>query len=277
MESLSPQTVLEPASGSAVEAETLAVLHQRIAEKQPAAKELAGVGEFMGRAAKLVISDREQQLADERREAMEQTAIERRKQANIDALVRGAGEGYIGCRLNNYRVSHPQQTKVVDALQDYIASIQEHVAAGRGIILYGPVGTGKDHLLFAMARAVMLLMKDFTIAWHNGQDWFGEVRDAMDSGVAETKTIRQLSQPDLLVLSDPLPPTGNLSPHMATMLYRAIDDRYSRNRITFVSVNVANDDEADSRMGAPTWDRLCDGAFKLHCAWPSYRKPFRVE
>jgi DNA replication protein DnaC len=57
------------------------------------------------------------------------------------------------------------------------------------------------------------------------------------------------------------------------MLYRAVEARYAAGKPTIVTVNVANDGEADLRLGAPTWDRLCHGAGKIKCEWPSYRQP----
>jgi hypothetical protein len=33
--------------------------------------------------------------------------------------------------------------------------------------------------------------------------------------------------------------------------------------------------QAIKRMGAATWDRLCHGAWRVRCEWPSYRKSKR--
>jgi hypothetical protein len=51
--------------------------------------------------------------------------------------------------------------------------------------------------------------------------------------------------------------------------------RYIRGVPTICTVNVNDDAEADERFSVPTWDRLCDGAWKIRCAWESYRKPSR--
>jgi hypothetical protein len=67
-----------------------------------------------------------------------------------------------------------------------------------------------------------------------------------------------------------------LTTYQAGWLYRAIDRRYStRGKVTIVTVNVANDAEADKRMGAATWDRLCHGAWRVRCEWPSFRQARR--
>jgi DNA replication protein DnaC len=68
---------------------------------------------------------------------------------------------------------------------------------------------------------------------------------------------------------------GALTQHQATMLYRLVDARYSKGVPTICTVNVASDAEADERMGAATWDRLCHDAWKFNCNWPTYRKPAR--
>lgn len=164
----------------------------------------------------------------------------------------------------------------MERLGEYVKRAAANVDEGRGIVLYGPVGTGKDHLLHAVAREVVTRVPGTTVEWINGLDWYGEIRDAMgDSQRTEASLIRPLVNAGLLVLSDPLPAFGVLSQHMGAMLYRLVDARYRALRPTFVSLNVQDDNEADSRLGAPTWDRLIDGAYQLFCNWPSFRRPHR--
>lgn len=185
-----------------------------------------------------------------------------------------AGARYVGCTLANYEVTNDRQRRVVDHLRGYLDSLDENLLNCRGIVLFGPVGTGKDHLLFATLREIVNWREDVTVCWKNGQDWFGDVRDAMDTDVAEAKLMRMLTRATVAVISDPLPPMGGLGAHMATMLYRVIDDRYNAKLPTFVSVNVKDNAEAVASMGSATWDRLCGGAYKIHCNWASHRKPF---
>jgi DNA replication protein DnaC len=84
--------------------------------------------------------------------------------------------------------------------------------------------------------------------------------------------VNRMVQPDVLYLSDPLPPFGNLTAHQATMLFRILDARYSRSKPTWVSVNVVSGLELDERIGAQNGDRLRDNAICILCDWPSYRK-----
>jgi DNA replication protein DnaC len=112
----------------------------------------------------------------------------------------------------------------------------------------------------------------------NGSDWFGDLRNAIDdeNAASEKSMLHKLGAPDLLLVSDPLPPIGNLSQHQATMLYRLVERRYFAGKITIVTVNVADDSEAESRMGVPTWDRLKHRAWVVRCYWESHRQPSRV-
>lgn len=208
----------------------------------------------------------EQIAAAERREAdaREYEAHERMKE-----LIRQAGLRYAKCGFDTFKVTTEYQRSVVLAVREYM----DRDNRSEGLVLYGPCGTGKDHLAFAVAAKAAYDGTD--VIWLNGQDWFGQIRDAMDGDTTESSLVNRIARPSLAVISDPLPPVGNLSPHQATMLYRAVQARYAAGKPTIVTVNVASDADADERLGVPTWDRLCDGAWKVFCNWQSYRKPAR--
>lgn len=205
-------------------------------------------------------------------EAAEAKLAEHRRLCEIRGraaeLVGAAGARYRDCTFDNFRCEDKQQVAVVKALREYVAS-----DCSDSVILYGPVGTGKDHLAFAICRHAIKTGK--TVRWINGQTWFGMVRDAMDTERPEASLVSALAGPDVLCLSDPLPPIGTLTQHQATMLYRVVDGRYARGVATICTINVADNDEADARLGAATWDRLCHGAWKMRCEWDTFRKPTR--
>lgn len=218
-------------------------------------------------------ADRE---AREQREAREALVRERgRREQMFLRLVHEAGARYQLCTLDSFRVTCERQRTVVTALREFVEELADHLANGTGLVLHGPVGTGKDHLLAAMAK-LAVLEHGATVRWSNVQNWFGEVRDAMgDDRRTEREMILSLTSPQVLVLSDPLPPSGALTQHQAAMLYRLLDARYSRGRATWVSIN-ADDSEADAGLGAATWDRMCHGAWKIACQWPSHRRAGRT-
>ena len=106
------------------------------------------------------------------REARDQQRMADRQRAELIERARGlvaaAGERYRNCVLDNFECSHPQQGKVVSALRDYSDQDSQD-----NVILYGPVGTGKDHLAFAVCRAAIKAGR--TVRWINGQKWFGQL------------------------------------------------------------------------------------------------------
>ncbi|WP_425619088.1 ATP-binding protein [Anatilimnocola sp. NA78] len=201
---------------------------------------------------------------------------QRRLASNIHFLGQAAGARYRRCRLDNFQTTTPYQRQVVDTIREYGSGILERRENREGLVLFGPVGTGKDHLAYALAMHVA--RQGLSVKWINGQNWFGKIRDAMDSesSRSESSIIGEVVTPEFVIISDPLPPFGDLTQHQATMLYRLVEARYAAGKLTATTLNVADDAEADCRLGAATWDRLCHGAWKVFCSWRSFRKPARV-
>lgn len=234
--------------------------------------------ELAQRIASKCVETPEQAAVREANEAQRALRQERaRRQGELAKLIQSAGNRYADCTLANYRATAPKQREALKAVGEYIDLLRD-AWESTGLVLYGPVGTGKDHLAMAVARVAIDEIGK-RAAWVNGQTWFGNNRDSIERGITEAAAINALATPDLLVLSDPLPPAmgkgDELTPYQASMLYRLIDARYSRGQITIVTLNVNDDDEADRRLGEATWDRINHGVWKIHCDWPTYRKPAR--
>ena len=208
---------------------------------------------------------------DERlREEAERTERYRRG-AIWDELVLERGSRYADCRFGTYVCNGHEQAKARQQVEDYARSLPAALEFGRGMVLFGPRGTGKDHLLMSVLRAAVKAY-GFTVKWQNGQDLFGQIRDGMDSGESEGQLVARLSQPQILAISDPLPIVGELTAHQSNMLFRIVDRRYSRNVPTLVTLNVLTGAEAEKRMGAQIVDRLKHDALVVFCSWPSFRK-----
>ncbi len=196
----------------------------------------------------------------------------RERDKHVVTLKRQAGSRLAECRFSTFNISRPYQASVITTLREWVETITDRIRLGEGLVLYGPCGTGKDHLAFsAVGEAVF--KTGASVRWVNGREMAGAARDRIAQDALERDFVSELVNPQILVISDPLPPVGDLSPYQADMLYRVIDRRYGARGVTVVTLNVADDAEADRRLGAATWDRLCGGAWKIACAWPSYRKP----
>lgn len=205
-------------------------------------------------------------------EAQDSAEKEKRWQRNRtwDELIRQAGERYRNASFQNYDVTHEGQREVVTALAEYASNIEKEILAGHGVVLFGPSGTGKDHLVIALAReAVKADVLSFQ--WAGGQKLFSEARDLMDSYKSEAWFVQQYVRPQVLILSDPTSVKGNLTDYQAGLLYQIIDGRYRACRATWVTMNVAKGEEAEERLGVAIVDRLRHDSVTPFCKWPSYR------
>ena len=152
----------------------------------------------------------------------QQQAQERYRQ--LAELLRPMGKLHENCTLENYEIEHPGQGEVVAALRGYATNMRDEVAAGNGVILFGPSGNGKDHLLTGLAR-LAILEHGLHVMWTNGMDLYGELRDRIRNDQSEAAWVAKMAWPDLLYISDPLPPRDGLSPFQSAMLQRILDQR----------------------------------------------------
>ena len=202
----------------------------------------------------------------------EAEAAERQKLQCWGRFISARGSRYQECRFGNFKTETVEQASAVLSLQDYCSHLQENIAMGRGMILFGPRGTGKDHLVVAMAHAAC--ENGYAVSWLNGLDLYGRVRDAMDSASeSEREIIREFASFPILYISDPIPPVGKLTEFQIGTLFRIIDRRYNNCKPTWTTVNVSSGAELDDRIGAQNGDRLRDGALTIFTNWSSYRKP----
>lgn len=213
-----------------------------------------------------------EERADAERRQQERLANERKAQIHAAwrQVVSVIGRRYAKVTLASYKATHAGQKIVVDQVCRYAERLAENVKEGRGLVLYGPPGTGKDHLAVAvLRRAVSLGMKCEAV---DGQMLFQKARDAIGESIREDDLLRPYLKADVLLISDPVPPLAAAKDYQLTVLWRLIDGRYRAMRPTFVTANVDDRQEFESRLSPNIVDRLIDGSLALGCRWPSYRK-----
>jgi DNA replication protein DnaC len=176
---------------------------------------------------------------------------------------------YRDCRLSNFIISTPEHWHAVERCRAYLAEIRDRVESGGGLLFLGKVGTGKDHLAFAIARGA--IMRGYSAMWVNCLRWYSQMRDRIQRELPEEQAIRELVTPSLLVLSDPLPPVGELSQYQSSNLLLLIDRRYCARKPTILTVNLATEQDGWELVGPQAWDRLKEGAEIVWCKWASHR------
>jgi DNA replication protein DnaC len=212
-----------------------------------------------------------------RREAEDAERQRRREEAErreqLHRLAKSLGPRYSPerVRMEDFVVYHPAQGKVLDQLRGWMDSWPGPLADGRGLVLMGPCGTGKDRL---QAAALYHAIREhrLTCAWVSGLDLFAESRDRISRNEPETDLVARLAEPQVLAVSDPLPAAGELTGWNVNLLLQVIDRRYRQLKSTWLTLNAADEAEAEARLSAPLFDRLREGAMVLKCFWPSYRE-----
>jgi hypothetical protein len=163
----------------------------------------------------------------DRSEEDEQQRLVRDRIDRADRLAefeRAVGERLASSTLANFVCKEAGQSHVVASLDEYATNMIAEVAAGAGIILFGPSGSGKDHLLTSLGR-IAIGKYGLHVTWRNGADLLGELRDRISENEAEETWVRRLARPDVLYISDPSPPKGELTTYQSSMLGRVLDRR----------------------------------------------------
>lgn len=235
---------------------------------------------FSERIHRLVTSERNREDDDEHRLAQE-------RNRSIRDFFRQRGRRYDKCRFATFAPhgSDEHQSRQKAAVKKLASwDVAAAIESGQNLVIYGPVGTGKDHLMVS-AMLKMLCCAEIPCErygepstravnplWANGADLFGRMRDSFDA-TSEAEFLQPYIDADILCVSDPVPSGADkLTDFQAATLYRILDRRYNAMRPVWVSMNISNASDFDRRLSPQIADRLRDGALVVKCDWPSYRK-----
>lgn len=200
---------------------------------------------------------------EQRQQAIRQAAIQRQLARDIRGRLESAS-------FQNYQQYDAAQGPLVKKLLALRGRLNEHVAAGQGLILAGPVGTGKDHLAVSLLRTAARL--GWEVRWVPGQSLYAAVADACRTDQTERQILGPLIRADVLCISDPALPFGGMTPSNLKTLYRVVSERNLRRRSTWATMNIVRDADAAELLGPQTWSRLLDGAEVMFCNWPDFRR-----
>jgi DNA replication protein DnaC len=165
--------------------------------------------------------------------------------------------------LDKFRVYDPsgRQAAALASVRDFIANMETVLRETHGLVLYGAVGTGKDHLLAATLYHVAAA--GIPAAWISGEQIFQRIRDSMDSGQREETILEFWLRPTVLGISDPVTPNGALSEWDARVLGGLLDRRYRALRPTWLTMNAKDEADAKGKLTPVIWDRRFGRLFSL--------------
>lgn len=190
-------------------------------------------------------------------------------QNHLRGLAHRLGPRYYRCTLANFEVYDPKQQPVLNKLREFAAEMPTRLRKGGGLILLGPPGTGKDHLLAALLK-IAVAHHRFRAVWWDGGVLFDEIHESLQKDSFHRFHERLLA-PHILAISDPVPPRGYPTDSQLRRFRDIIDRRYRQTKSIWITTNVDAAADAEELFTKPLLERIKAGSLQVFCDWPSYR------
>jgi DNA replication protein DnaC len=149
-----------------------------------------------------------------------------------------------------------QARGAVDAIRSYLGNLEDNLAEGRGIWLYGSPGTGKTTL--GMLVSKMALESNHSVAIYSLPKLLARIRrtyDAAPGGDSYLTFFERLTSVDLLHIDDL--GAEKRSDWVLEQLYALINERYEAQRSILVTTNL-DEPELKEQIGHRTVSRLVE-------------------
>ncbi len=156
------------------------------------------------------------------------------------ALARaGIPDRYRHCTLDDFDLWNPEDPTLGKALRVVQEFVDLYPNLDKGLVLMGPVGTGKTHLAVAALQQILSEKRppvhgrfaDFT-------SLVLEIQMTFDGSGSSREILRPLVDCDVLVLDEL--GAGKTTPWVMDLLYYLVNTRYLENRLTIFTTNYSD-------------------------------------
>lgn len=201
----------------------------------------------------------------------QQEAIEEEfRHAELDCQIRRYKRmGFPESEMQDWTFANDDMSneKITNAMKRYVDRFAEFKKHGKGLLLYGPVGTGKTYAACEVANA---LIEQGSPALVTTFDRITNTLQGMFEG--KQKYIDDLNQFDLLVLDDL--GVERKTEYMQEMVYTIIDNRYRAGLPFIVTTNLSIEEIKKPSIvsNARIYDRILERCFPIHLDGKSRRR-----
>jgi len=176
--------------------------------------------------------------------------VERRRARSLSAVI---PRKYRGVSFDRPPVSEMPES-VVREIRRYTRTIDEQLATGRGLWLFGDTGTGKTTLAMLVSRTA--LDAGHSVAIYSLPRLLAEIRATFesDSEGSYVGFLDRLARVDLLHVDDL--GAEKTSPWVLEQLYAIVNARYEAERSIVLTTNLVDAEELAEQVGKRTVSRL---------------------
>jgi DNA replication protein DnaC len=157
----------------------------------------------------------------------------------------------------------------VQVVRAYLRNLDQRLEQGRGLWLYGDVGTGKTTLAMLVSKSALEAGR--SVAIYSLPRLLAEIRDTYEEGSRHSYTdlLDRLTEVDLLHVDDV--GTEKTSPWVLEQLYAIVNSRYEEQKTIVLTTNLDRDELAE-QINPRTVSRLEEMCEELPLFGSDHRK-----